>query len=77
MSSYTVIPVAITAALPAIVSTHHLRYHGGGGSWLEHGVTRAQVLRRMAPIETGAPALWPTVLRVIERSVAAGWIASD
>jgi putative hydrolase of HD superfamily len=54
-----------------------LNYHGGGGSWREHGITRAQVMRRMGPIEHGAPALWPMVLDVVERSVAAGWISPD
>jgi putative hydrolase of HD superfamily len=51
-----------------------LNFYGGGGSWLEHGVTRAQVLLRMAPIEHGAPALWPVVLEAVERACAAGWI---
>jgi putative hydrolase of HD superfamily len=54
-----------------------LNYHGGGGSWLEHGVSRAQVLRRMDPIREGAPALWPVVLDVVERSCQAGWISPD
>jgi putative hydrolase of HD superfamily len=54
-----------------------LNFFGGGGSWREHGITRAQVLRRMAPIEHGAPALWPMVLNVIERACAEGWISPD
>jgi len=54
-----------------------LNFHGGGGSWLEHAITRAQVLRRMDPIREGAPALWPVVLDVVERSCQAGWIAPD
>jgi len=54
-----------------------LNYYGGGGSWREHGITRAQVLRRMSPIEHGAPALWPFVLDVIDRACAEGWIAAD
>jgi putative hydrolase of HD superfamily len=54
-----------------------LNFHGGGGSWREHAITRAQVLRRMDPIREGAPALWPLVLDVVERSCAAGWIAPD
>ena len=54
-----------------------LNFYGGGGSWREHGIARAQVLRRMAPIEHGAPALWPFVLEVIERACAAGWITPD
>ena len=54
-----------------------LNFHGGGGSWLEHAITRAQVLRRMDPIREGAPALWPLVLDVVDRSCQAGWIAPD
>lgn len=38
----------------------------GGGTWLEHGISRERVLRRMEPIRAGAPALWSTVLRVLE-----------
>jgi putative hydrolases of HD superfamily len=48
--------------------------HNGGGTWRAHGITRDAVLRRMAPIETGTPELWPYVLRVIEESCAAGHI---
>ncbi|MHB1222810.1 MAG: HD domain-containing protein [Gemmatimonadaceae bacterium] len=44
----------------------------GGGSWRANGITRAQVLARMQPIEEGLPALWPTVLEVVERHCAAG-----
>jgi putative hydrolase of HD superfamily len=50
-------------------------YHNHGGTWRRHGITRAAVLRRMAPIQEGAPALWPYVLQVIEASCAAGYIA--
>ena len=45
---------------------------GDGGTWRIHGVTKAQVLTRMAPIESGAPGLWRVVLDVIERAVRAG-----
>ena len=48
-----------------------------GGTWRTHGITRAAVLRRMEPIRTGAPPLWPYVLRVVEDSCAAGYIAED
>jgi putative hydrolase of HD superfamily len=46
--------------------------HSGGGSWRAHGISREQVLRRMDPIREGAPALWPEVLDIVERAVAAG-----
>jgi putative hydrolase of HD superfamily len=54
-----------------------LNYHGGGGTWREHGVLRAQVQARMEPIRRGAPALWPFVERTIELAFRAGYIASD
>lgn len=47
-----------------------------GGSWRTHGVTRAQVLARMQPIQDGLPALWPTVLEIVERNCAAGNIGA-
>jgi putative hydrolase of HD superfamily len=47
---------------------------GDGGTWRAHGVSREAVLRRMAPIETGAPGLWPTALEAIERATAAGHV---
>jgi putative hydrolase of HD superfamily len=37
-----------------------------GGTWLIHGITREQVLKRMAPIREGAPALWAVVLRTLD-----------
>ena len=46
----------------------------GGGSWATHGVTRAQVLARMAPIETKLPGVWPFVIEVIDRFCATGAI---
>lgn len=47
---------------------------GDGGSWRAHGVTRDAVLGRMAPIERGAPGLWPAVLAAVERAAAAGHV---
>lgn len=48
-----------------------------GGSWRMHRVTKTQVLRRMAPIEAGIPALWPIVLEIVERNCALGRITTD
>lgn len=47
-----------------------------GGSWRVHGVTKPQVLRRMAPIEEAIPALWPLVLEIVERNCALGRISA-
>lgn len=49
----------------------------GGGTWRRHGITRAQVLARMAPIQAAAPGLWPTVLELIEAACRAGDIFPD
>jgi putative hydrolase of HD superfamily len=46
----------------------------GGGSWRTHGLHRAQVLQRMAPVETALPAVWPTVVRIIDTFCASGVI---
>lgn len=46
-----------------------------GGTWRIHGIKREQVLRRMHPVVDGAPALWPLVEKVIEDSVAAGYLS--
>jgi putative hydrolase of HD superfamily len=48
-----------------------------GGTWREHRIGRSAVLRRVEPIRTGIPALWPLVLETIEQAMAAGWVAPD
>jgi putative hydrolases of HD superfamily len=51
-----------------------VNHHSGGGSWTRHGVSRAQVLARMAPIEAALPGLWPEVLAVVEENCRRGFI---
>lgn len=48
----------------------------GGGSWRTHDLSRADVLRRMAPVETAMPAIWPTVVEIVEAFCAAGVLKS-
>ncbi|WP_017318211.1 HD domain-containing protein [Mastigocladopsis repens] len=45
-----------------------------GGTWRIHGITRDQVMKRVAPVETGAPELWFFVQQLIEDSIAAGYL---
>ncbi|MBG1267837.1 HD domain-containing protein [Nostoc sp. WHI] len=45
-----------------------------GGSWRIHGIRREQVMKRVAPVETGAPELWPFVLQLIDDCVTAGYL---
>lgn len=65
--------VAIDRLQP-LLNNHHSR---GGGSWRAHGITRAQVLRRMEPIRTALPALWPTVEAIVVENCTLGHILED
>ena len=38
----------------------------GGGTWHTHHLTRAAVLKRMAPIEEAIPGLWTAVVEIVE-----------
>lgn len=51
-------------------------FHTEGGTWLEHNVSRAQVSRRMQPIEQGAPELWPFVLGLIDEACERGFLTA-
>jgi putative hydrolase of HD superfamily len=51
-------------------------YRHQGGTWIRHGITRAQVLKRMEPVQEGAPVLWPYVLQLIDAACAAGYISA-
>ncbi len=46
-----------------------------GGTWRIHGISREQVMKRMAPVETGAPKLWAFVLQLIDDCVASGYLS--
>lgn len=52
-------------------------FHTQGGTWRTHNITKAQVLTRMAPIQYGAPSLWPFVLGLIDEAYDAGFIAAS
>jgi putative hydrolase of HD superfamily len=44
----------------------------GGGTWREHHLSRAEVLARMAPIESALPQLWSVVMEVVDRYSTSG-----
>lgn len=52
-------------------------HHSKGGSWRAHGISRAQVIRRMAPIERALPGVWPMVLDIVQQNCALGHIRGD
>ncbi|NJL01742.1 MAG: HD domain-containing protein [Spirulinaceae cyanobacterium SM2_1_0] len=51
-----------------------LNQQNQGGTWREHGIHEAQVWQRLAPIQAGAPALWPLVEQVVADCRAAGYL---
>ena len=51
--------------------------HASGGSWRGQTLERAQILRRMGPIETSLTDVWPYVLDVVESFCAAGVLRRD
>lgn len=46
----------------------------GGGSWVEHGIERAQVAERNQPVAQSADTLGAVVESIIERGVAEGYL---
>ncbi|MEO0827605.1 MAG: HD domain-containing protein [Cyanobacteria bacterium J06642_9] len=63
------------AALDRIQPLLH-NYHTQGGTWKQHSISKAQVMKRMQPVETGAPKLWPMVLETVENSVDEGFLTA-
>jgi putative hydrolase of HD superfamily len=61
--------VALDRLQPLLVN-----FNSGGGSWKLHGITLAQIRRRMAPIAEGMPGAWPWVERTIEEACARGYV---
>ncbi|HEX8393252.1 MAG TPA: HD domain-containing protein [Longimicrobium sp.] len=51
-----------------------LNFASEGGSWKQHAVTYEQVMIRMAPIERGAPAVWPWLLRLLDEALVRGYL---
>ena len=49
-------------------------YFTQGQMWQQHGIRRHQVIRRMQPVERGAPLVWAYVSTLIEDAVARGYL---
>ena len=62
------------AALDRLMPLLH-NYHTQGRSWLEHGVTEAQVLGRNRHTGEGSEALWAYVEAMIADAVGKGYLA--
>ena len=48
-----------------------------GGTWRIHGITKNQVMQRMAPVKEVLPTLWLLVEEIIEDCIAAGYLNKE
>lgn len=62
------------AALDRLQPLLH-NYKTQGKSWRSHGITREQVLNRNRHIAEGSPELWRFALKIVDESVAKGYLA--
>jgi putative hydrolase of HD superfamily len=62
--------VALDRLQPLLLNFAHQ-----GGSWRANAITHDRVLVRMAPIQDGAPEVWPIVVRLLDEAVARGYLA--
>lgn len=49
-------------------------YFSGGGTWTKYGISKAEVHKRIAPIEKSSTELWNFTLNLIEDAVDRGYI---
>ena len=48
-----------------------------GHTWQKHGVTRDQVLQRVAPVKSATPALWQRVEQILDDCVSKGYLRGE
>jgi len=51
-----------------------LNYLNKGGTWQEHGITKAQVVNRNSRINNGAPELWNYISDLLDKAVEKGYL---
>jgi putative hydrolase of HD superfamily len=54
-----------------------MNFNNSGQSWVEHGISRSQVIAINGRIEKGSRALWAKALNIIETSVENGWLKPE
>ena len=52
-------------------------YYGKGGSWLQHGIKKSQVLARIAPVQEGSVPLYHFILERVNEGVEKGWLINE
>lgn len=64
------------AALDRLQPVIH-NYYTGGVSWKRHGITRAQVLKRLEPVRLVSETLWEFTLEIVQRSIEQELLLDD
>jgi putative hydrolase of HD superfamily len=64
------------AALDRLHPVIH-NYYTGGVSWLENGIVRSQVIKRLAPVQMVSETLWDFTLDILQRSIDQGILLDD
>ena len=63
-------------ALDRLIPILH-NYHAGGGSWVEHGITKSQVITRCEHMQEGSPILWEMALRVLDQAESCDYFRAE
>ncbi len=54
-----------------------LNFHTDGHTWHLAPVKRVDLLRRLDPVRTGIPALWPDVLKMVYEAIENGYLPAE
>ena len=54
-----------------------LNFNTDGHTWHLAPVKRADLLRRIDPVRTGMPALWPEILKMVDEAIARGMLPAE
>lgn len=54
-----------------------LNFHTDGHTWHLAPVKRVDLLRRLDPVRTGIPALWPDVLKMVDEAIENGYLPAE
>ena len=63
-------------ALDRLIPILH-NYHEGGGSWLAHGITKSQVVKRCQHMREGSEALWEMASHVLDLAAARNYFRPE
>lgn len=54
-----------------------INMHNGGGSWLEFGISKSQILKRNQVLKEVSHSLWEYFKQQLDKAIANGWIIDN